>query len=98
MTADDTKDFLTSEFPELRQFPTGIDSYEKLHRFSVENNDLFWSTIAKSRLQWIQEFSQVKSGDFNDENFKLKWFIDGKLNVSGKHTKKTLSKTNLKIK
>ena len=76
--------FLTSHFPELEEFPKSIKSYEDLHKFSIEHNDEFWSTLAKSRLDWYEPFTQVRSGDFNDAELRLKWFIGGKLNVSGK--------------
>ena len=80
------KDFLTAKFPELEKFPSEIDSYEALHKFSLEQNDLFWSTLAKSRLDWFQTFDVVREGAFTDniETFKLKWFLNGKLNVSGR--------------
>lgn len=75
--------FLTANFPELTEFPSSINSYESLHKFSIENADLFWGTLARSRLEWSHPFSKVTSGSFNDKDFNLKWFIDGKLNVSG---------------
>ena len=80
------KDFLTAKFPELEKFPSEIDSYDALHKFSLEQNDLFWSTLAKSRLDWFQTFDVVREGAFTDniETFKLKWFLNGKLNVSGR--------------
>lgn len=76
---------LTATFTELDQFPKEINSYESLHKFSLEQNELFWGTLAKSRLEWYQLFDKVKEGDFNDniDSFKLKWFLNGKLNVSG---------------
>lgn len=78
--------FLTANFPELKHFPKEINSYEALHKFSIQENDLFWSTLAKSRLEWIKPFTKVREGDFdknNGDSFDLKWFSDGKLNVSG---------------
>ena len=83
--------FLSAKFPELDQFQetaeNKIDSYEALHKFSIENNDKFWSVLAKSRLDWFQQFDEVRQGSFTDnlETFQLKWFLNGKLNVSGKN-------------
>jgi acetyl-CoA synthetase len=74
--------FLTAKFPELPQYGGAIKSYEDLYKFSVENSEQFWSVLAKSRLQWFKPFNQVRSGDFSDKYFDLKWFVDGKLNVS----------------
>ena len=82
--------FLSAKFPELTQLEEcdaeKIDSYEALHKFSIENNDKFWSVLAKSRLDWFQTFDEVRQGAFTDnlETFQLKWFLNGKLNVSGK--------------
>ncbi len=76
------RSFLTASFKELDQFPSTINDYKSLHKFSIEEPERFWSTLAKSRLQWYQDFEQVTSGKFTDEKFNLKWFINGKLNVS----------------
>jgi acetyl-CoA synthetase len=76
------RNFLTASFPELKKFPKTINSYESLHQFSVENPKQFWGTIARDRLEWFKDFEQVTTGDFNDSNFNLKWFINGKINVS----------------
>ena len=76
--------FLTAKLPELSSFPKTILNYESLHKFSIENQEAFWGTLGKSRLEWFEVFKKVTDGKFTDENFNLKWFIDGKLNVSGK--------------
>lgn len=77
--------FLTSNFPELSKFPNEIDSYEKLYKFSLENNSQFWEVLAKTRLEWFNMFDQVNNNSkFSQlEDFKLKWFLNGKINVSG---------------
>ena len=77
--------FLTQvKLPELEEVSSGIDSYEKLYAFSLNKPDLFWGTLARKRLQWFHDFHQVCNYDsFNCEDFHLKWFIGGKLNVSG---------------
>ena len=81
--------FLTAKFPELEQLAaeadSPLDSFEALHKFSLEHNDKFWSVLAKSRLDWFQTFDTVHEGAFTDnlETFHLKWFLNGKLNVSG---------------
>ena len=77
------RSFLTASFPELSKFPKTITNRESLLKYSIENNDEFWGILAKSRLQWFNVFNEVKSGNFADKNFNLKWFLDGKLNVSG---------------
>jgi acetyl-CoA synthetase len=76
------RSFLTANLPELSSFPKAINNYESLHKFSIENKDVFWGTLAKSRLEWYEDFKKVTEGNFSDENFHLKWFLGGKLNVS----------------
>lgn len=78
--------FLNTTFPELSQLPKSIDSYEKLHDYSINNSEEFWSIVAKNRLEWHKPFDQTLSGRFDDKDFHLKWFVNGKLNVSGKYT------------
>ena len=77
------RDFLSAPFPELEKFSNQIRTYEDLYKYSTENSEEFWSILAKSRLQWFKPFSQVRTGSFKDEYFRLQWFLDGKLNVSG---------------
>ena len=72
----------STSIPEFEGKP-GINSYEDLHRFSLEDPNQFWGTLAKSRMQWMQDFDQVQ--DCNLAEGKVKWFLNGKLNVSGKN-------------
>ena len=78
------KNFLTASFPELSFFPDNLNDYDSLHKFSIQNRELFWSHIARSRLEWFEDFTEITTGKFTDEDFRLKWFIGGKINVSGK--------------
>ncbi len=43
--------------------------------------DGFWRDVA-ARLDWIKPFTQVKDVSWNREDFHIKWFADGVLNVS----------------
>ena len=43
--------------------------------------DGFWRDVA-GRLDWIKPFTQVKDVSWNREDFHIKWFADGELNVS----------------
>jgi hypothetical protein len=77
--------FLTASFDELNLLPKAIDSHEKLYKYSIDDSEQFWSCIAKNRLEWFKIFDKTTNGAFGDENFSLKWFINGKLNVSGEY-------------
>ena len=64
-------------------FNTGRQpSHEDLHKLSRENPDLFWGTLAKARLRWMQEFNKVQECQMKDGKFS--WFLNGKLNIAGK--------------
>ena len=85
------REFLTCLLPELNAtepgsiaLPEWINSYDSLYKYSVENSEEFWSVIAKRRLLWFKEFDRVtNAAEFNEDSFKLEWFLNGKLNVSG---------------
>ena len=48
----------------------------------VETNpDAYWTKVA-GRLDWIAPFSVVKDVSFNREDFRIRWYADGVLNVS----------------
>ena len=83
MTNEDLNSLLTYKFPdEIRQLSDKVLDHESLYKFSIDNDELFWGTLARHRLEWFQDFEQIKSGNFDDPLFRLKWFIGGKLNVS----------------
>ena len=43
--------------------------------------DIFWRMVGQ-RLDWIEPFSKVKDVSFRREDFRIRWFEDGVLNVS----------------
>lgn len=74
---------LTYEFPaEIREVTDQATDHQSLYKYSVENREVFWSTLARGRLQWFSDFDQITTGDFNDPEAHIKWFINGKINVS----------------
>ena len=75
---------ITFEFPaEIGQLSNEITDHSSLYKYSIENRELFWSTLARNRLEWISDFNEITSGDFKDPEARIKWFIDGKINVAG---------------
>ncbi|MCY7296417.1 acetate--CoA ligase [Alteromonas sp. a30] len=56
-------------------------TYQQMYQASVENPDAFWAKQAE-RLDWIAPFSQVSQCSFARDNVEIKWFLDGKLNVT----------------
>jgi acetyl-CoA synthetase len=43
--------------------------------------DAYWTKVG-DRLDWIEPFSVVKDVSFNKEDFRIRWFADGVLNLS----------------
>ena len=59
------------------------DKYEKLYKESINDPKAFWAKLAKS-IDWIVPFSNdsIRKVNFSKNNVEIKWFYDGKLNVS----------------
>ncbi|UUL81265.1 acetate--CoA ligase [Sphingomonas qomolangmaensis] len=55
--------------------------YAERYERSISDPDGFWAEEAK-RLDWIEPFARVKETSFAEADFGIKWFADGKLNVS----------------
>jgi len=55
--------------------------YEKMYAESIEDPNRFWDRIGH-RIDWIEEFSQVKDSNYSEKDFHIRWFHDGKLNVA----------------
>ncbi|KAF1712446.1 acetate--CoA ligase [Pseudoxanthomonas kalamensis DSM 18571] len=56
-------------------------SYERDYRASVENPDAFWGKVAE-RLDWFKKPSVIRNVSYKLDDFRIKWFEDGELNVS----------------
>ncbi|MCE5334421.1 MAG: acetate--CoA ligase [Desulfobacteraceae bacterium] len=56
------------------------EQYLKMYEQSVKDPEGFWGEVAK-RIDWFEPFTKVKAGSF-DGDIRIKWFVDGKLNVS----------------
>jgi len=56
-------------------------SYLQLYRQSVEDPDAFWAKAAQ-RLDWYIQPTKIKNVSYALDDFRIKWFEDGELNVS----------------
>ena len=74
-------DKFSTDIPEFENEP-GINTHEDLYRFSLSNPNEFWGKLARSRLSWFEDFDIVQDCDISKG--KIKWFLNGKLNSSGK--------------
>jgi hypothetical protein len=73
----------TTPFPEFENVPT-IRSHDDLYQLSLKEPDMFWGKLARSRLEWLRDFRQVK--DVNMSRGYIRWFLDGKINASGMYS------------
>lgn len=55
--------------------------YEELYRRSVEDPEGFWDEKAEEFVDWYQKWDKVLDYSFEGDIY-VKWFINGKLNVS----------------
>ena len=58
---------------------TTFDEYKKEYQKSVDNPEAFWDEIA-NEFSWKQKWT--KTLDWNFEEPNVKWFIDGKFNIT----------------
>ena len=54
--------------------------YEAQYAASVADPDQFWASVAE-RIQWATPFTTVKDVSFQKDDFHIRWFEDGALNV-----------------
>ncbi|MBI5750150.1 MAG: acetate--CoA ligase [Nitrospinae bacterium] len=86
--ADKTIDVLMDEvrkFPPPKTFSKNahiksLKQYKELYKKSIKNPDTFWAKMAKEFLHWNKKWTKVSEWDFTKPS--VKWFINGKLNVS----------------
>ena len=57
------------------------DDYDKLYAQSVSDPEAFWARVGQ-RLDWVQPYSRVKDVSYDANDFRIRWFYDGKLNVA----------------
>ncbi|TEA80054.1 acetate--CoA ligase [Allopusillimonas ginsengisoli] len=56
-------------------------TYERLYQSSLDNPEAFWRQAA-ARLSWYREPTVIRDVSFNADDFHIKWYSDGELNVS----------------
>ena len=57
------------------------EKFKELQKHAQEDPEQFWSMMAE-RLDWIKDYTKVKSVNFSYPDVSIKWFEDGTLNVS----------------
>ncbi|MGV3585953.1 MAG: acetate--CoA ligase [Adhaeribacter sp.] len=56
-----------------------FDEYQQTYQESVQNPEAFWANIAE-QFTWQQKWDKVLDWNFEEPN--VKWFINGKLNIT----------------
>ncbi len=57
------------------------DEYLSMYKTSIQDNDNFWSVQA-DRIDWIEKFTKIKNVKYSKDEVSIKWYEDGKLNIS----------------
>ena len=65
--------------------------YQARYAESIQDPEKFWGRVGQ-RLDWIHPYSRVKDVSFDAENFHIRWYSDGRLNVSVNCLDRHLSK------
>ncbi len=65
----------------IAQANIGAADYERLYRESVEDSSAFWGRAAQ-RLDWFRFPTRIKDVSFAQEDFRIRWYEDGQLNLS----------------
>ena len=55
--------------------------YTAMYQQSVSDPDAFWAQEA-GRIDWIKPFTKVKNTSYHADDFGIRWFEDGTLNLS----------------
>lgn len=76
---------MTERYPVPAEFAAhskySTENVENMQKRLAEDADGFWREQA-GRLSWSKPFSVVKNVSFHKEDFRIKWFEDGELNVA----------------
>jgi len=71
------------------------DDYEKLYAESVRDPEGFWRRIGQ-RLDWIKPYTKVKDVSFAADDLHIRWYHDGRLNLSANCLDRHLEKRGAK--
>ncbi len=57
------------------------NQYLQQYEESIGNPEAFWQ-LAGQRLDWITPYSKIKDVSYREQDFRIRWFYDGQLNVA----------------
>src|SRR3972149_3557284 len=56
-------------------------TYRSMHAAACDDPEAFWGVHGR-RLDWIKPYRKVKDVSFKKDDFHIRWYEDGTLNVS----------------
>ncbi|HON77357.1 MAG TPA: acetate--CoA ligase [Spirochaetota bacterium] len=67
-----------------KAFVNSKDQYEKMWKESVSDTEGFWGKIAEEYVTWFKKWDKVYDCNYGNtvKDLQVKWFTNGKLNVS----------------
>ncbi|MES1196515.1 MAG: acetate--CoA ligase, partial [Steroidobacter sp.] len=70
--------------------------YQQLYAESIRDPEAFWARIGQ-RITWQQPYTKIKDVSFNEKDFHIRWYHDGRLNAAAncldRHLEKHGNKT-----
>jgi acetyl-CoA synthetase len=68
-----------------------LPDYQRLYQESLRDPNGFWARMGR-RIDWLQPYSKVKDTSYEERDFRIRWYYDGKLNVSANCLDRHLAK------
>ena len=74
---------MTATYTAVTDAHTRIDAarYAQDYALSISNSERFWGLVGQ-RLNWIKPYTRVRDVSFLPEDFRVRWYFDGVLNVA----------------
>ena len=57
------------------------ENYISLYKESIEDGEEFWSKQG-NRIDWYEKYTKIKNTKYSNKDVSIKWYEDGRLNVS----------------
>ena len=65
----------------IDQPETGSSPYSERYAEALQDPEGFWGRVGK-RLAWSRPYTKVKDVSFDEQDFRIRWYQDGQLNVA----------------
>ncbi|MDO5505896.1 MAG: AMP-binding protein, partial [Pseudoxanthomonas suwonensis] len=59
----------------------GEADYQRLYQQSIDDPDAFWAAMAE-RIDWLRKPTKIRDVNYDADDFRIRWYEDGQLNVS----------------